>query len=85
MPRMMLPAASRGKLKRPERHALVELDVAADVAGLADDDAGAVVDEEAGPDAGAGWMSMPVLEWAYSVIIRGMSGTPSSSSSWAMR
>ena len=54
MPRMMLPAASRGKLQGAQRHALVELDVLADVAGLADDDAGAVVDEEAGADAGAG-------------------------------
>ena len=54
MPRMMLPAASRGKLKAPKRHALVKLDVGADVAGFADDDAGAVVDEEAGADARAG-------------------------------
>src|SRR5260370_36152177 len=37
-----------------ERYALIELDVSADVAGLADDDAGAVVDEEARADAGAG-------------------------------
>src|SRR5436190_15942448 len=37
-----------------ERHALVQLDILADIAGLADDDAGAVVDEEAGADAGAG-------------------------------
>ena len=38
--------------QRPQRHALVQLHVAADVAGLTDDDAGAVVDEEARADAG---------------------------------
>ena len=32
-----------------------------------------------------GWMSMPVMVWACSVMMRGMSGTPSTCSSWAMR
>ena len=53
-------AAARGQ--RAERHALVELDMVADLGGLADDDAGAVIDEEvladlgtrADVDAGAG-------------------------------
>ena len=36
--------------QRAERHALVQLHIPADVARLADDDAGAVVDEEPRPD-----------------------------------
>ena len=38
----------------PQRHALVQLDMAADDGGLADDDARAVVDEEPRPDLCAG-------------------------------
>src|SRR5574341_896461 len=32
-----------------------------------------------------GWMSMPVRAWACSVMIRGISGTPRTWSSWAIR
>ena len=64
------------KAQCAERHALIELDSVTDSARFADDDAGAVVDEEARADLAPGWMSMPVLEWATSVIIRGIRGTP---------
>ena len=40
--------------QRAQRHALIQLDVAADDRRLADDDAGAVVDEEPRADLGAG-------------------------------
>ena len=42
------------RAERAERHALIELDVVADDRRLADDDAGAVVDEEVFADLGAG-------------------------------
>ena len=42
------------KAFRAESHALVEFDVVADVAGFANDNAGAVVDKESFADAGAG-------------------------------
>ena len=32
-----------------------------------------------------GWMSMPVRLWAYSVMIRGISGSLPRCSSWAIR
>ena len=32
-----------------------------------------------------GWMSAPLREWAHSLMIRGMSGTPMTCSSWATR
>jgi hypothetical protein len=44
-----------------EGDALVELDAVADLGGLADHDAGAVVDAEARPMTAPGWMSMPVI------------------------
>jgi len=43
--------------------------------GLADDDARAVVDEEALADSGAGWLSMPRQLWACSLRMRGIMGT----------
>ena len=48
------PRSSLGKAARAQRHALVEADALADRAGLADDHAGAVVDEEAAGDLRAG-------------------------------
>ena len=60
-----------------ERHALIEFHVVADDAGGANHHARAMVDGEV--------VSMPVSEWAISVSMRGMRGTPNSSSSWARR
>ena len=45
---------ARPRRQRAQRHALVQLNVAADDRGLADDDAGAVVDEKPGTDLSAG-------------------------------
>ena len=60
LPRISSPRSSFGKRERAERHALVELHAVADDGGLADDHAGAVIDEERAADAAPGWMSMPV-------------------------
>ena len=65
-----------------EGYALVELDVVADVAGFADDYTGSVVDKESVSMVAPGWMSIPVSEWVYSLIMRGISGTLSLYSSW---
>ncbi len=54
-----LTAAGR---KCADGHALIHFHVFADDRGLADDVA-------------PGWISMPVLLWAYSVMMRGISGT----------
>jgi hypothetical protein len=61
-----------------QRDGLVQAHALADDGGLADDDAGAVVDEEAGADLRAGWMSMPVSACASSATMRASSGRPSS-------
>ena len=74
-----------GETQRAEGDALVELHPLADLRGLADHHAGAVVDEEVAADLAPGWMSMPVRLWAHSVIIRGISGTPSPCRIWARR
>ncbi len=86
VPRTRLPSPSVGKLKRAERHALIELHVVADLARLADHHARAVIDEEVIADRRArDECRCPSCEWAHSVIIRGMSGTSSSCSTWARR
>ena len=64
------------RTERAERHALIELDVVADDRRLADDDAGAVVDEEVFADLGAGVDVDTGRAEAYSLMMRGMSGTP---------
>ena len=54
MPRTRLPVGVGLEGDRTERHALVELHVAADLAGLADHHARAVIDEEVVADRGPG-------------------------------
>ena len=58
-----LTAAGR---KCADGHALIHFHVFADDRGLAD---------EYLPIVAPGWISMPVLLWAYSVMMRGISGT----------
>ena len=48
-----IAVAVGGEAQRPERHALIELHVVADLARLADHHAGAVVDEKMLADLGA--------------------------------
>ena len=74
-----------GEARAHQGHALVELDAVADLGGLADHDARAVVDEEPAADRGPGVDVDAGLAVAYSVIIRGISGTPRRWSSWAIR
>ena len=61
--------------KSTQRYALVHLDVVADRGGFANDDARGVVDKEVFADRSAELMSTPVRPCAYSVIMRGISGT----------
>ena len=62
-----------------EGHALVERHPVADLGGLADHDAGAVVDEEVRRRSrAAGWISIPVTARLANEIVRGATGTPDS-------
>lgn len=70
-----------GKAEGAERDALINFDVVADFGRLADDDACAVINKESPADRFAGWISIPVFNRAYSVIIRGIIGTPRACSS----
>lgn len=76
-------AGTRGQ--SAQRNALVDLHVVADRGGLADDDAGCMVDEEVLADRRAGVDVDAVRPWAYSDMMRGMSGTSCTYSSCAMR
>jgi len=74
-----------GHAERAERDALIELHVVADEARLADDDAGAMVDEEALADARA---RVDVDAGARVRLLgddRGIIGTPARKSRWATR
>ncbi len=65
--------------KSAQRNALVQLHVVTDSGSLTDDNASTVVDEEVLADMSApAPISIPVEEWAISVITRGMMGTPKS-------
>ena len=69
-------ALAAGEAGAAERDALVERHPVADLGGLADHDAGAVVDEEvARRSAPPGWISIPVTARLANAIARGASGT----------
>ena len=58
-----------------QRHALIQFHIIADDRSIV----------KWWPMVAAGWISIPVSLCAISVMIRGMRGTPSNNSSWAMR
>ena len=65
-------AASGGK--RAEGHSLIQLHIISDVGGLTDYHAGSWSMKKYSPMVAPGLISIPVLPWAYSVIIRGIVG-----------
>ncbi len=60
----------------PQRHCLIKPHMLAYNAGFPDDHASAMINKETLIYAGTRCISMPVAEWAISVMMRATSGTP---------